>query len=118
MRSRNVWVSLLLSALCAGAAAGCFVYAHGLGQEARWLLERGTAEGFEYALTFDGSHAEAQLQTLNARRDVLSQVHAWRGGGELLVILALAFAVAAWVNWLRHRLALTEERIEGPVAVR
>ncbi len=118
MTSRNVWVSVILAVLCAGAAAGCFVRSNVLAQEARWLLERGAAEGMEFAQTFDGAHAEAQWQTLEARREVLFGVHVWRGAGQLLVMLAAASVVVAWFSWLRHRLALTEERLEGPIAVR
>lgn len=111
MSSRNVTVSVLLSVLCAAAAAGAFIRAGKLQSEAGWLLERGTAQGMNYAASFDNVHAEAQLASFAERREVLEAVHRWNTVGQLFVLFAVLGAVCSWALYLYFRLSRTMERV-------
>jgi hypothetical protein len=114
MPSRSVAVAAVLSVLSLCAAAGCYFRAGQLQGEARWLLQRGAAEGAEYAATFENVHAEAQLVTLAERRVVLESVHLWQRLQYLLVLLAVLFAVASYALFLFHRLESSLESVESP----
>ena len=112
MRFRSVKVAILLSVLCAGAAAGCFARATQLRGEASWLLERGAAEGAEYANTFENFHADAQAQTLAQRWDVLESAHTWQSLQLLLILAAVLFGVAAYALFLFEKLQHSLESVE------
>jgi len=104
MRSRSVAVSLILTLLCAGGAVGSYARAHSLRTEARWLLERGTAQAQEYADTFDGSAADSELGTLDQRQAVLDRAQLWYGAQLLLVLATVVLAFSSYVFYLFRRL--------------
>ncbi len=112
MQFRSVKVSILLGVLCTGAAAGCFVRATQLRGEAGWLLERGAAQGTEYALTFENTHAEAQVELLAQRHDVLQHANLWQSLQLLLVFAAVLCGVAAYALYLFEKLQRSLESVE------
>lgn len=104
MQRWSVALAILISALAVGAAAGCWWKAEELRQEARWLMERGSAHASEYAQTFDGAAADRQLEVFAQRRQVLERAHLWQRGQVLGVLVAALAAVGAWVLGLMRRL--------------
>ncbi len=104
MRSRGMALAMGLSVLCAGVAVGGYLRARALRTEAGWLLERGSAEGQEYADTFDGQAADTQLSTLEQRHAVLERAHVWQAVQMLAVLASVVFAFSSYVLFLFRRL--------------
>jgi hypothetical protein len=116
VRSRSVTITLCVAVLSAGGAVGCYVRSSELKREAGWLLERGNAQAAEYASTFDGAIAEAQLKTFEARRLVLDRAHLWQRGQMLLILVTVIAALSGYLLFLFHRLRADLEHL-GPEAV-
>lgn len=111
MRSRSVTLAILFAVLFAGGAVGSFLQAQKYRTDARWLLERGTAQAQEYAATFDGSHADEQLSTLEQRRQVLEQAHLWQRLQLLSILASVIAAFSSYVFFLFRR--LRDQLLEG-----
>lgn len=104
MRSRGMALAMGLSVLCAGIAAGSYLRARALRTEAGWMLERGSAEGQQYADTFDGQAADSQLATLDQRHDLLDRAHVWQALQMLSVLASVVAAFSSYVFFLFRRL--------------
>ncbi len=104
MRSRSVAVSMVVAAVCALGAVGCYVRASELRSDAAWLMVRGNAEAIEYANSLDSATATTQLATFEERRVVLERAHLWQRGQMLLVLATVGAAIASYVFFLFRRL--------------
>ena len=104
MRSRSVPIAIAVAVLSAGGAVACYTQGTQLRNQASWLLERGSAEGDEYANTFDDSAADKQQELLEQRRAVLDQVALWQRGQLLLILLSVVSAFSSYVLFLFARL--------------
>ena len=104
MRSRGMALAMGLSVLCAGVAVGSYLRARALRTEAGWMLERGSAEGQEYAATFNGQAVDSQLSTFDQRRDLLDHAHVWQAVQMLAVLASVVFAFSSYVLFLFRRL--------------
>ncbi|MBX5483838.1 MAG: hypothetical protein IRZ16_18610 [Myxococcaceae bacterium] len=114
MRSLSVAAAVALTVLAAAGAIGCYAKMRQLRSEASWLLERGSAQGQQYADTFDDAAAEQQLATLKQRRAVLDRVALWQRGQLLLILLAVISAFCSYFLYLFARLrAALEEANAG-----
>lgn len=111
MRSRSVAVAILFALLFAGGAVGSFFQAQKYRTEARWLLERGTAQAQQYAQTLDGTAADEQLSTLEQRREVLESAHLWQRLQLLCILASVIAAFSSYVFFLFRR--LREQLLEG-----
>src|SRR5687768_13188304 len=104
MRSRSVAAAVMVAVLAATGAVGCFVKVNKLRSDARWLLERGSAEGQEYANTFNDAVADMQLATLEQRREVLEQAALWQRAQLLLILLTVVSAFGSYILFLLAKL--------------
>lgn len=111
MRSRSVAISIVVAVLFAGGAVGSFVQAQRHRTEARWLLERGDAQGQEYAATFDGAAQDAQLITLEERHAVLEKAHLWQRLQLVCILASVIAAFSSYVFFLFRR--LRDQLLEG-----
>jgi hypothetical protein len=111
MKSRSVALALALFTLSAAGAIGAHVRAQQLKTDARWLLERGTAQAQEYADTFDSHVADAQLATLDQHRAVLDRAELWQRTEMLSILLAVICAFSTYVLFLFSR--LREQLVEA-----
>lgn len=96
MRSRSVAISIAVAVLCALSAVGSSLMARSLESDAEWLMARGNAQAQDYASTLDAEHAQTQLATFEARRDVLERAHLWQ---RLQYLLTLAAVIAGFVSY-------------------
>src|SRR5437773_893386 len=78
VRSLSVVLSFVIAALSAGGAIFAHVRNQQLRSDARWLLERGSAQADEYQSTLDSHVAEEQLVTLDHRQAALDQAEVWQ----------------------------------------
>jgi len=101
---RNATLAIGVALGCAGLAGACAARAERLEVRATWLLLRGTAEGAEYASTFDGRHVDRQLAIYQERREVLERAHLWWSGATGLVMAAVLLALAGYALFLLARL--------------
>ena len=104
MRSRSVTLGVVLTALAIGAGGYAHVRAHQLKTDAGWLLERGSAQGEEYAESLDNRMAEEQLSTLDQRRDALDGVALWQRVELLAILCSVVGAASTYVLFLFRRL--------------
>lgn len=111
MRSRSVPIAISVAVLAAAGAVGCYVQSTKFKTEAQWLLERGTAQGEEYAATLEGSIADRQLATFEERRAVLEQAHLWQRGQLFLILLSVIAAFSSYVLYLFARLRASLETV-------
>lgn len=111
MRSRSVAVAILFTVLFAAGAVGSFIQAQKYRTDARWLLERGEAQGQQYAQSFDGAAQDEQLSTLEKRREVLEKAHLWQRLQLLSILASVIAAFSSYVFFLFRR--LREQLLEG-----
>jgi len=104
MRSRSVTVAVVMSAIAAGVAGYAHYKAHALRTDAGWLLERGSAQGEEYAASLDTKVAEEQLATLDERRQVLEGALLWQRAELLGILFTVVGAFSSYVLFLFSRL--------------
>jgi hypothetical protein len=104
MRSRSVTVAVVVSALAAGGAGYAHIRAHQLRSDAGWLLERGSAQGEEYASSLDTQIAEDQLTTFDERRAVLDRAQLWQRAELLGILFAVVGGFSSYVLFLFRRL--------------
>lgn len=102
--SRSVIMAIAVAVLSAAAAAGCYLRASQLRTEAGWLMARGNAAADEYAQSFDGAAADAQLASFDQRRAVLEQAQRWQRLQMVLVLAAVVSAFCSYVFFLFRRL--------------
>jgi hypothetical protein len=106
-------IALCVALLAGSGAVACHLRNSALRHEAGWLLERGNAQAAEYATTFDGAVAEAQLKTFEARRAILDRAHVWQRAQMLLILVAVIAALSGYLLYLLHRLRADLEEL-GP----
>lgn len=111
MRSRSVAISIMLSLAFAGGAVGSYLKAQEHRSLARWLLERGSAQGQHYAQTFEGAAADEQLATLDRRQQALDRAHLWQRVQLLCILASVIAAFSSYVFFLFRR--LREQLLEG-----
>jgi len=111
MRSRSVVFAIVLSSAAAVGAVVAHARCRQLRSEAGWLLERGSAQGDEYADTMDSRLAEDQLMTLDERRAVLDRAELWQRAEMLGVLSAVVGAFATYALYLFRR--LREQLVEA-----
>lgn len=113
MSYRNVALVVGVALGGAGLAGVCAARAGRLEAQAAWLLVRGTAEGAEYASSFDGRYVDQELATYQERREVLERAFLWHRGATGLVMAAVLLALAGYALFLLERL---QERRPGALA--
>lgn len=101
---RGVTAAVCISLLTASAAGLCFARAHHLRSEASWFLVRSKAEALEYTQSFDNRVADQQLQTFEARRDVLERAHLWQRAQMIFLLMSGIAALCAYALHLLRRL--------------
>jgi hypothetical protein len=116
MGSRSVVAAICVSLLSVGGAGFCYTRAAALHSEARWLMERGTAQAVEYAERLDNTVADAQLKTFAARREVMERAHVWQRGQMLGLMAGVLAALVAYMLHLLRRLdsQLDDAAMEAP----
>ncbi|HYI00489.1 hypothetical protein [Hyalangium sp.] len=116
MGSRSVVTAICVSLLSMGGAGFCYTRAAALHSEARWLMERGTAQAVEYAERLDNTVADAQLKTFAARREVMERAHGWQRGQMLGLMAGALAALVAYMLQLLRRLdsQLEDAALEAP----
>lgn len=118
MRSRSVPVALAVAVLSASGAVACSLEANQLRTDAGWLFVRGSAEGDQYADTFDDTAADKQLALFEQRRAVLDKAALWQMGQILLVLLSVISTVASYALYLVHKVRASLEQVEAPANAR
>lgn len=116
MGSRSVVIAICVSLLSVSGAGFCYTRAAALHSEARWLMERGTAQAVEYAERLDNTVADAQLKTFAARREVMERAHVWQRWQMLGLMVGALAALVAYMLHLLRRLdsQLDDAALEAP----
>jgi len=104
-------VAVCVAFACAAGAVASHARANALRTEGDWLMARGNAEAQEYASTFDGARAEAQLHLFDQRRQVLKHSTAWWLFEMLMVLGAVIACISSYVLYLFRR--LRDQLVDG-----
>lgn len=111
MRSRSTIITGCLTLISAAVALGGYLRTSGLKTEGAWYAQRGAALAEAYVESFDGELADAQLASLDKRRELMSRAQLWQ---RVQLLGVLATIVGAMLTWLLHLFNRLRAQLEEP----